>query len=337
MGPFGERGQVTAISYHDTVNDLQGRVWSDQGPFARPAWFRLLEESGLHPFIAVVREGDEAMALPLHRRGGRLEALTNWYAFDWRPLRTANADDDALLPALARALLQQTHRLDLAKLPEEDGWLPRLEAAFGAAGWFIIRQPCDTNHILPVASRSYQKYLDTRPGPLRTTLKRKAKKVEAVVVAQFHPADWEAYEAIYASSWKPAEGDPALLRRFAEAESAAGRYRFALARHQGEPVAAQFWTVDGATAYIHKLAHRDSAAALSPGTTLTAALMQRVIDVDQVEQVDFGTGDDRYKRDWMEAQRTRWHLTCLRPTDPRNWPAIARHLLRTLVSRNAAG
>ena len=37
------------------------------------------------------------------------------------------------------------------------------------------------------------------------------------------PAAWAAYEAIYAASWKPAEGKPAMLRRFAEQEGAAGR------------------------------------------------------------------------------------------------------------------
>ena len=66
-------------------------------------------------------------------------------------------------------------------------------------------------------------------------------------------------------------------------------------------------------------------------TTLTAALFERVIDIDGVAHVDFGTGDDPYKRDWMEKVRTRWKLTCLRPANPRNWSVMARHVLRKLV------
>ena len=62
-----------------------------------------------------------------------------------------------------------------------------------------------------------------------------------------------------------------------------------------------------------------------------------VIDIDHVEWVDFGTGDDPYKRDWMEQVRTRYRLTCLRPGDPRNWPAIAKAWLRKLVSPRVAG
>src|SRR5690606_4732959 len=112
----------------------------------------------------------------------------------------------------------------------------------------------------------------------RTTLKRKAKKLEIVILTAFDDGAWRSYEAIYAESWKPGEGDPALLQRFAEAEGAAGRLRLGLARHEGQAVAAQFWTVEDGTAYIHKLAHLQSARPLSAGTVLTAALLARVID-----------------------------------------------------------
>ena len=205
------------------------------------------------------------------------------------------------------------------------GWLGRLALS------------CDTNHILRVQSRNYTEYIADRPGRVRTTLKRKAKKVDVTLATEFSLEDWAAYEEVYADSWKPEEGDPAMLRRFAETESTAGRYRFGIARHEGEPVAAQFWTVDSGTAYIHKLAHRESAKPLSPGTTVTAALFAHVIDTDAVTTVDFGTGDDPYKRDWMEETRTRWRLTCLRPSSLRNWPPIAKAAMRKLVSRNLAG
>ena len=98
-------------------------------------------------------------------------------------------------------------------------------------------------------------------------------------------------------------------------------------------VAAQFWTVDDGTAWIHKLAHLESAKPLSAGTTLTAALFEHVIERDRVEWVDFGTGDDPYKREWMEQVRPRYRLTCWRPSDPRNWPVIGKALLRKLVSQ----
>lgn len=101
----------------------------------------------------------------------------------------------------------------------------------------------------------------------------------------------------------------------------------------GIPVAAQMWTVEKGTAYIHKLAHRSEARDLSPGSLLTAALMERVINQDRVQLVDFGTGDDAYKRNWMEEVRTLHRVDAIRPLNPRNWPAIARRFLRQVAKR----
>lgn len=323
---------MTAVSYHGTVNDLQGLSFAGQGPFARPEWFALLEDHGAEPFLALARDGTHALALPLARNGSGLESLTNWYAFTWSKLATEGASP-SLLERLARDLKLRASRIELTKLPDEEGTATRLETALRRAGWLVLRERCDSNHVLPVGGRSYADYLAARPGPLRTTLKRKAKKVETEIIAHFDKDAWNSYEAVYAESWKPEEGDPALLRRFAEAEGAAGRLRLGLARHAGEVVAAQAWTVENGTAYIHKLAHLESAKPLSAGTTLTAALFEHVIDRDGVGLVDFGTGDDPYKRDWMEQVRPRYRLTCWRPSDPRNWPAIGKAALRTLVSR----
>jgi hypothetical protein len=328
---------VTAISYHDTVNDVQAIELVARSPFERRDWFAALEGSVARPLYAVAEDASGSLIFPLQHAGRRLEALLNWYAFTWRPLGSAYASADSLTIALARDLASKSSHVVLDRLPDEDGTARLLERAFVRSGCVVVREPCDTNRVLDVVGRSFADYLAERPGPVRTTLKRKAKKVDVELFERFDEGAWAAYEDIYAESWKPSEGDPALLRRFAEREGAAGRIRLAVARHQGEAVAAQFWTVDEGTAYIHKLAHRESAKPLSPGTTLTAALMERVIDGDGVTQVDFGTGDDPYKRDWMDGERTRYRLQCWRKDDPRNWPAIARRKLRALVSRQPRG
>jgi CelD/BcsL family acetyltransferase involved in cellulose biosynthesis len=108
--------------------------------------------------------------------------------------------------------------------------------------------------------------------------------------------------------------------------------RLGIASISGRPVAAQFWTVEGGTAFIHKLAHVEDARDHSPGSLLTAAMMERAIDVDRVSEVDFGTGDDPYKRDWMDSRRPRYRLDMHWTRDPRAWAefvmASVRHLRR---------
>ncbi|WP_338142042.1 GNAT family N-acetyltransferase [Tsuneonella rigui] len=269
-------------------------------------------------------DGAETVALPLTDTGSRIEPLRNWYAFTWRQLGGTGA---SLLAAAARELRERGHRVTLWPVPDEDGSATRLARAFADAGWAVRTEPCDHNHVLPVEGRSFAEYWAARPGQMRTTLKRKAKKVSVEIHDHFDAEAWSAYETIYNESWKPEEGDPALLRKFAEAEGAAGRIRLGIARADGEAVAAQFWTVENGTAYIHKLAHRESAKPLSAGTTLSAALFERVIDVDRVDLVDFGTGNDAYKRDWMEVDRPRYRIDCLDPKQPRAWPALAKRLL----------
>lgn len=328
---------MTAISYHDTVKDLQGLSFSASGPFARMEWFELLESSGIKPSVALARSGDDALALPLTQNGKGLIGLSNWYAFTWQDLATSPAARSNMLSALARDLQGKTSRIVLDRLPDEDGTASQLEAGFREGGWAVLREECDSNHVLEVAGRSYAEYLSGRPGKLRTTLKRKAKKVDVEILTHFDDDMWNSYEEIYAQSWKPEEGNPELLRQFAMAEGTAGRIRLGVARHEGQAIAAQFWTMEAGTAYIHKLAHLESSKPLSAGTTLTAALFEHAIDRDHAELVDFGTGNDPYKRDWMEQIRPRYRLICWKPSDPRNWPEMGKSALRKLVSRRRAG
>ena len=332
---------MIVVNYHDDLNEVQGGALAALlvaphalAPFDRLAWWQgLAEHCELTPLLAIASQGDDHAVLALQRDGGSLSALANWYSFRWRPLITPKADTNALLTALARDLAGHTARLTLAPLPDELGETLQLETAFKAAGWTTFRTPCGVNHILPTNGRTSAEYLAARPGPVRTTLKRKASKVAVTIETAFNPASWAAYEAIYAESWKPGEGSPAFLRDFAQAEGVAGRLRLGLARADGQPVAAQLWTVEHGTAYIHKLAHREAAKSLSPGTTLTAALFKHVIDCDRIELVDFGTGDDGYKRDWMEQVRPRYRLDCYLAAAPQNWAAIARQYLRRLAGR----
>lgn len=319
--------------YHDSVNVVQ--ALSAQGlpapsPFDRAEWYALLADTGIKPLIATVELAGVSAGFALSVSDGRITPLRNWYAFTWRPLMTGGEAGDALLAALARGLKTRGFRVTLEPVPDEDGSATRLARAFRSAGWQVAVEPCDINHILPVKGRSFAEYWDGRPGQLRTTLKRKGQKVTTDIFSRFDREAWEAYEQIYAASWKPEEGAPAMLRAFAEAEGDAGRLRLGLARQDGVPVAAQFWTVENGIAYIHKLAHLESHRHLSAGTTLSAALFAHAIDIDRVELVDFGTGDQSYKGDWMEAVRPRYRIDCLDPAQVRAWPPLVKRSLRAL-------
>ncbi len=321
--------------YHDSVNALTGVCQPAPSPFERAEWFALLAETGLTPLIAIASDAENSAALALTQERGRIVPLRNWYSFTWRQLAPDGDEGNRLLVEIARQLRSRGHRVTLEPVPQEDGSAQRLSRAFADAGWLVTRSQCDTNHVLEVGNRSFDEYWSTRPGRLRTTLKRKGGKVTTSVIDRFDPVAWGAYEEIYAASWKPEEDQPAMLRDFAKEEGAAGRLRLGLAMFDGKAVAAQFWTVENGTAYIHKLSYLESHKHLSAGTTLTAALFRHVIDNDRVKLIDYGTGDQAYKRDWMELARPRFQIDCLDPRQPRAWPDLARRSLRRIAQRLA--
>jgi CelD/BcsL family acetyltransferase involved in cellulose biosynthesis len=335
---------VIAVSYHADLKEVQCDrdlarllgIETRSSPFDRLAWWQgLAEHCGIEPLLAVASDGTGRAVLPLSDNGQHLEALANWYSFHVRPVVSPGADRTAMLGAIARDLARRTHRLTLAGVPGEDGSADAIRAAFSSAGWWVLREASDANHILHVEGRSFAEYFAQRPGALRSTVRRKAGKLVCEVLDRFDPQVWAEYEAIYARSWKPVEGSPRFLRAFAEAEGMAGRLRLGVARADGQAVAAQLWTVEARTAFIHKLAHLEEARALSPGSVLSAAMFAHAIDRDRVAMIDFGTGNDAYKRDWMEDVRPRYRLDMLRPGHPRSWPVLLRAAGRAMAARLA--
>lgn len=347
MAPdIGNSGQLIAVDYHDDLKEVQGdpvlaallRAPSARAPFDRIEWWRgLAQYCGLRPLLAVIRDGTQRGIMPLMRSGSQVRCLSNWYAFRVRPLFTPGADRPAMLAALARSLPAETAHLVLTPLPDEDGEATALTTALRGAGWTTFVEPCDVNHVLDVAARDFATYFAGRNGALRSTHARKAGKVCVRIETVFNPQSWQAYEEVYGQSWKSAEGSPLFLRNFASEEGAAGRLRLAIASIDDRPISAQFWTVEAGTAFIHKLAHVEDAKGLSPGTTLTAALLEHVIDQDRVALVDFGTGDDAYKRDWMEQTRPRYRIEAFRAARPGTWPRIARKVLQKVAAGGRHG
>ncbi len=306
-------------------------------PFDRAAWFDLLAAHGFAPggrFDACGTSGDAAAWLPLRvENPGHLAGLANWYSFAIRPLYTGEGNRAAALDDLFARLRKPAARLTLYPVPaaEQDD----IVAAMRRAGWWLRTAPKGDRHWLDLAGLDHDGWWDSRPGALKNTVKRKAKKgvVDIALLTAFDPDAWAAYEEIYAASWKPEEGDPALLRAFAEAESARGTFRMGLARIEGAPVAAQYWTVEDGTAFIHKLAHVEDSLKASPGTLLSAALFRHVIAVDRVARVDFGTGNDAYKRDWMNRHEPLWHIEAFNPSRIAAWGPALKAFARSALGR----
>jgi len=298
----------------------------------RLSWFRLLERhcppKGKLQVVRAERDGKRAW-LFLVIDGHAAAAYAVWYS-----LRFGLIGDPSLAPEIAGFVRNQgLATIDMAPVEKPEA----LASAFRDCGWSVSVEPAFGNWIART-DKGFDEYWGRRPGQLRSTARRKAKAADLDIVIHdgFDLAAWADYESVYRSSWKPEEGSFPFLRALAEQEGAAGTLRLGLAYHKDRPVAAQLWLVEGGVATIHKLAYAEDAKAMSPGTVLGEAMFRKAIDEDGVILIDYGTGDDPYKRDWMDERRQLWRIIARNPRTLRGLAGIVLQRLRALVAKKAS-
>lgn len=234
-----------------------------------------------------------------------LVALSNYYSPEFKPLQLADAGicNDKLWPILLAAmstLWPAWQRLQLHPL-----------STTTAAQ---IQQSCPV-HVSAVASNfghnwrafatSNTAYWQNRQSQLVNTIRRKKKKLlqlgaDIQIHRQLTPELLAAYWHIYQHSWKQAEPSTDFINWLLQFASERGQLRLGLLRIDGAAVAFQFWLVQKQQAAIVKLSQDQAFDALSPGTVLMAAMIDDVMTQDGVTELDFLTGNDAYKAQWMD-------------------------------------
>ncbi|ETI64156.1 CelD-like protein [Sphingobium sp. C100] len=327
-------------SFAEVRQALAGRLERAHRPglFDRLDWFEALHR---HCFPAMpvrmlaAREGDgEAWLFLLAPAQRRATALANWYSFAWAPVFGGAPDAPArqrLLDALARHLRASCAQVDFYPLEESAPLL----AALRRTGWLAVGRPMGGRHLLRVEGRDFATYWAGRPGRLRNLVRRKgrASPFTLAISSTLTPALWRDYVDVHARSWKEAEPDSGLafLNALAERESAAGTLRLGFARIDGRAVATQLWTVENGVALIHKLSHDRAFDGASPGTLLSHAMFAQAIDQDRVAMIDYGTGDNGYKADWMEQRIPLHRIDAFNPRFASSWLPAARTAISALV------
>lgn len=159
--------------------------------------------------------------------------------------------------------------------------------------------------------QGFAHYMKSRPSRLRNTIKRKTQKLDALgnwrmeIVTDTDQLGGAlaAYHQVYDHSWKKAEPYPEFIDGLAYLGASRGWLRLGILYIGERPVAVQLWLVADDTACIYKLAYINEFKAYSPGTLLTHHLMRRVIEQDGVTKIDFLTGGEPFKLDWMTSYR----------------------------------
>ncbi|HJV76306.1 MAG TPA: GNAT family N-acetyltransferase [Noviherbaspirillum sp.] len=334
------------------------------GIFLSLPWFRNLAATAFgsdeHMRIYSVESGTgesrQLLLLPMcHKKmskkrfaSRRLVAAGNYYTSLFSPIAFGPSDDlQKHMDILAKAIAADTPHWDSVDLhPLETGtaFFNSLQQAFRTAGMAVQTYFCFGNWYLEVNGRSYQDYFNSLPSRLKNTLKRKTRQLSETgrlrleIISEIEDIDRAivSYEKVYTASWKKPEDYPAFIPGLLRMGAEQGWLRLGIAYIDGEPAAAQIWFVNNHIASIFKLAYDERFSSYSVGSILTARLMQHVIDVDWVKEVDYLTGDDDYKRDWMSHRRERWGIVAFNLRTLNGTLAAIRHLGGAILKRLAA-
>ena len=319
--------------------------------FGSRAWYRNVVDHALAPgaqarFAVWPDRGEPLAVFPMRRSAsGALESLTTPYTCLYAPLLASVLDG----AGVARAgmafgrFCRAAASVRLDALAADWPSLGPLLDGVRASGLVVRRFDHFGNWHEPVAGLSWRDYLDGRPGALRETVRRKLGKaerdpdiwIEVVEGGDALERGITAFEDVYHRSWKEPEPFPAFNAGLLRQTAGLGLLRLGILRVREGPVAVQFWVVEHGRASVLKLAHDEAFKAISPGTVLTAFMLRRLLDEEHVSEIDFGRGDDPYKRQWASRRRQRIGLLLLDPLRPRGLATLGRHTLG--VGRRAAG
>ncbi len=306
--------------------------------FFSRAWFENLATTALENsqsllLVCVVEENEASeenllAILPLISRDNKeWTALNHLYTSLYTVLMvgsTQQPSQQKILNCLAKGLSQLPFEsLKLNALAADDDKINNLQQAMENSGLSCVRYAHFFNWFYPLQSQTFTDYMATRPSRVRNTIARKQRKLErehGYEIRLYTGSDVQQamadFHAVYKASWKANERFAEVMEGFINSFSKLGWTRLVILYIEGKPVATQLWFVVHKKASIFKLAYDEAWKQYSPGSILTQYLMEIVIDTDKVEEIDFLTGNDHYKKEWMSERRQRWRMVITHKHQP---------------------
>lgn len=164
--------------------------------------------------------------------------------------------------------------------------------------------------------------IDQLPSKLAHTVTRKGKKAKQDFDVRVHFYEEDtieqgllAYEAVYRKAWQKKEPFSDFIPRFVEVANQEKRLLISVLTFNGQPVAAQLWLEWKAGVFaIYKLAYDQDYQKYSPGSFLLHQSFDYVLAHKKVREIDFGRGDDDYKKDWLPMARVAHGLVLYQKT-----------------------
>jgi len=302
-----------------------------QSVFFSREWLENISETALREgqklLLACVEEGTQVHALlpiaqPTDSESKEWTGLQHSYSSLYSFMLNENKEGE-VIACLAKGIASLPFQfLSFEPISDEDENMLKLQQALETEGLSCYRSFRFYNWFHRFNGQSYDEYMAERPSRLRNTIQRKQRKLERehkCTIKLFTKEDaiqaMPDYFAAYNASWKAHEQYQNIVMGFMQKFAPNDWVRIAILSIDEQPAAVQLWFVVHGKASIFRLAHDQQWSQYSPGSILMAYLMQHVIGVDKATEIDFLTGNDRYKQDWMDQRRKRWSLICQKPVN----------------------
>jgi hypothetical protein len=359
------------FTFHPEFNSLPegiDQLWEGgaaENVFLSRWWLETVAAAGLDDgdtlALGVLQSGDgwPLALLPARytRRRSRplrireLASLTGMYAANFHPLVGRNVTDADVARSFGMELGNALARSDILHFDAMDADWPALgvfTSGLREAGFIVAQYDHFGNWYEELRGRSFDEYLLARDGAMRETLRRKARALaqkgasyEIVSGDDRIQEGLAAYNAVYSRSWKIPEPYPRFHERLIRGASRKGVLRLGICRIGDRPVAIQLWIVWRQCGTVLKLAHDEELKRLSPGTVLLGHMIRNLMQTDAVTEINFGRGDDSYKRLWTSQRRQRIGLIAANPRSATGLAVLSRHFagrwLSSQMSKRPAG
>ena len=188
-------------------------------------------------------------------------------------------------------------------------------AALIEADYRVQSYKNSANRYEDVRGMSYEEYFANRSANHRYNCRRRQRNLEKAGDLQFEIYTGETdsetlerkiddYILVAAHSWKPAPSNLSLpIINMMRVAHDAGDLRLSIMRLDGVAIAAQFWILAAGVANNIRPNYRDSHREYGPGVVLTNLSIKYLMEVDGIDMIDYGFGNDDYKEKWVSKDR----------------------------------
>lgn len=329
-------------SFDDLPSDVAGipsgrqRTWLLSMEWYRCLWDTVLSHTAMLRIYVVGSGTGESLAYlccctPFNSTR-TLSSLTNYYTTNFGPVVHAAHDISEVCGALANFVANERprwHTIGMDYLRRDDAATAALASALTSTNYSVGWHHQYENWYLPSSKLDSATFLAQRPSRLRNTLQRKGRKLkkEHEVTFTLHREEGSALEtairdyiSVYNSSWKRPEPYSGFLPELVRRSARSGCLRLGILYVDSDPAAAQLWITSAGHACVYKLAYKEDYADTSVGSLLSQEMFGYALDVDCVNEIDYGVGSEAYKHDWTTSVR---QIEGLRAYSPRTFAGIS--------------